>query len=222
MDSAIGETHQLCASRSLSPPLPARCRCTAGSLRSFTAIKKDAGLCCGSRLRKGEVFAYIGRNQNLKDLKAARASSWLSFRSSPLERCAPAGLDGPRHTIMEGRYKATWKREFKLLWRRAGLLISMIKWTRTSRLSIKISLSKERQDVPGPRSRSRPSRSSTHHRASTLWQGGVMVPGAAPDSKWPRQKRPFRMLMSKMFCQAHRCQDPLLPSPVLIYRRPVA
>ena len=29
---------------------------------------KDAGLCCGSRLRKGEAFAYVGRNQTLKDL----------------------------------------------------------------------------------------------------------------------------------------------------------
>ena len=33
-------------------------------------IRKDAGLYCGPRLRKGEVFAYVGRNQNLKDLKA--------------------------------------------------------------------------------------------------------------------------------------------------------
>ena len=41
----------------------------AESSRSFTAIRKDAGLYCGSRLRKGEVFAYVGRNQNLKDLK---------------------------------------------------------------------------------------------------------------------------------------------------------
>ena len=32
------------------------------------AIQKDAGLCCGSCLRKGELFAYVGRNQNLKDL----------------------------------------------------------------------------------------------------------------------------------------------------------
>ena len=31
--------------------------------------RKDAGLCCGSRLREGEVFSYVGRNQNLKDLK---------------------------------------------------------------------------------------------------------------------------------------------------------
>ena len=39
------------------------------------------------------------------------------------------------------KYKATVKREFKLPWRKADLLISMIKWTRTSRLSMKISLS---------------------------------------------------------------------------------
>ena len=31
--------------------------------------RKDAGLCCGSRLRKGEVFAYVGRIHNLKDRK---------------------------------------------------------------------------------------------------------------------------------------------------------
>ena len=43
--------------------------CTAGSSRSFTAHRKGAGLCCGSRLRKGEVFAYVGLPQNLKDLK---------------------------------------------------------------------------------------------------------------------------------------------------------
>ena len=43
--------------------------CTAGSSRSFTAIQKDAGLYCGPRLRKGEVFAYGGLSQNLKDLK---------------------------------------------------------------------------------------------------------------------------------------------------------
>ena len=39
------------------------------SSRSFTALRKDAGLCCGSRLRKGAVFAYVGRIHNLKDLK---------------------------------------------------------------------------------------------------------------------------------------------------------
>ena len=32
-------------------------------------IRKDAGLYCGPRLRKGAVFAYAGLPQNLKDLK---------------------------------------------------------------------------------------------------------------------------------------------------------
>ena len=35
----------------------------------MTALRKDAGLCCGSRLRKGEVFAYVGLPQSLRDLK---------------------------------------------------------------------------------------------------------------------------------------------------------
>ena len=54
------------------PPLP-----SAGSSRSFTAIRKDAGLYCGTRLRKGEVFAYVGLPQNLKDLKNVSRGSIL-------------------------------------------------------------------------------------------------------------------------------------------------
>ena len=42
-------------------------------MRSFTAIRNDAGLSCGSFLRKGEVFAHARLSQNLKDLKAAHA-----------------------------------------------------------------------------------------------------------------------------------------------------
>ena len=38
-------------------------------------IRKDAGLYCGPRLRKGEVFAYVGLPQSLKDLKAAHEMS---------------------------------------------------------------------------------------------------------------------------------------------------
>jgi hypothetical protein len=34
-----------------------------------SALRKEAGLFCGSLLRKGEVFAYAGSIQNLKDLK---------------------------------------------------------------------------------------------------------------------------------------------------------
>jgi hypothetical protein len=41
----------------------------AAPLRSFAALRKEAGIFCGSFLRKGEVFAYVGRSQNLKDQK---------------------------------------------------------------------------------------------------------------------------------------------------------
>ena len=41
----------------------------AGSLRSFAAIRKEAGIFSGSFLWKGEVLAYNGRIQNLKDSK---------------------------------------------------------------------------------------------------------------------------------------------------------
>ena len=34
-----------------------------------STLRKDAGLYCGPRLRKGDVFAYVGLPQNLKDLK---------------------------------------------------------------------------------------------------------------------------------------------------------
>ena len=52
-----------------TPKTASHLHCTAGSSRSFTAIRKDAGLYCGSRLRSGEVFAYVGIIRNLKDLK---------------------------------------------------------------------------------------------------------------------------------------------------------
>ena len=53
----------------LEPLTASHLHCTAGSARSFTAIRKDAGLCCGSRLRKGAVLAYVGSIQILKDLR---------------------------------------------------------------------------------------------------------------------------------------------------------
>ena len=43
--------------------------------RGLSAIRKDAGLCCGSRLRSGEVFAFVGSIQNLKDLEEYAGSS---------------------------------------------------------------------------------------------------------------------------------------------------
>ena len=49
------------------------CTCPPhGRGRSFAAIRKDTGLYCGSRLRKGEVFAYVGLSHNLKDLKGSK------------------------------------------------------------------------------------------------------------------------------------------------------
>ena len=53
-------------------------------------IRKDAGLYCGPRLRKGEVFAYAGLPQNLKDLKRGSSSAvqmarceWLKGGKDP-------------------------------------------------------------------------------------------------------------------------------------------
>ena len=40
--------------KGLEPLTASHLHCTAGSSRSFTAIRKDAGLCCGSRLREGQ------------------------------------------------------------------------------------------------------------------------------------------------------------------------
>ena len=41
----------------------------AGSLRSFTALRKEAGLFSGSFLRKGVSLSQVGSLLNLKDLK---------------------------------------------------------------------------------------------------------------------------------------------------------
>jgi hypothetical protein len=51
-------------------------------------------------------------------------------------------------SIAQEKYKATWNRKFKLPCRKAGLLkqiISMIKWIRISRSSIRNSLSLQQQ-----------------------------------------------------------------------------
>ena len=41
----------------------------AGFLSSFTVTRKEAGLFCGSFLRKSEAFAFVESIQNLNDLK---------------------------------------------------------------------------------------------------------------------------------------------------------
>ena len=65
-------------------------------------IRKDAGLCCGSRRRSGEVFAYVGSIQKLKDLKAVGRVSeatgyWPRFLDLSLDLAifsVPTSLDG--------------------------------------------------------------------------------------------------------------------------------
>ena len=51
-----------------------------------TAIRKDAGLYCEPRLGKGEVFAYVGRNQNLKDLKDPLRDTSLEWPGGHIRR----------------------------------------------------------------------------------------------------------------------------------------
>jgi hypothetical protein len=40
-------------------------------------VRKEQELFCGSLLRKGEVFAYVGSIQNLKDLKAGNNAATI-------------------------------------------------------------------------------------------------------------------------------------------------
>jgi len=58
------------------------------------AIRKESGLFSGSFLRRGEVFAYAGRNQNLMDQKALRASLEDVSATPPLQEAA--SLKSPR------------------------------------------------------------------------------------------------------------------------------
>ena len=81
--------------------------CTAGSSRSFTAIRKEAGLCCGSRLRKGEVFAYVGLPQNLKDLNAQK-------EDTPHTRHSTVFQVLKRNTLLHQRIKRTGPRMSKM------------------------------------------------------------------------------------------------------------
>ena len=41
-------------------------------VRTFTATRKEAGPFCGSFLRKGEVFAFVGLRQNGFDVISSR------------------------------------------------------------------------------------------------------------------------------------------------------
>ena len=50
----------------------------------------DAGFCCGSRPRKGEVFAYVGLPHNLKDLEDANLTTLLQAKNRTLMPYTPA------------------------------------------------------------------------------------------------------------------------------------
>ena len=49
--------------------IAAKDRSKGSQWRSFAAIRKQAGIFCGSFLRKGEVLAYVGSIQTLKGLQ---------------------------------------------------------------------------------------------------------------------------------------------------------
>ena len=88
---------------------PARKGCYQGvSTCARSAIRKDALLCCGSRLRKGEVFAYVGLPQNLKDLKGcyqgvsqlAREGCYQGVSASGCTRGRNRGSKGGRKGVV--------------------------------------------------------------------------------------------------------------------------
>ena len=49
--------------------IPHYSHCAVTDYSHLKRCRHAAGLCFGSRLRKGAVFAYVGLPQNLKDLK---------------------------------------------------------------------------------------------------------------------------------------------------------
>ena len=60
----------------------------AGSSIPFAAIRKEAGHFCGSSLRKGKALAYIGKNQNPKDLKILGLFCGSFLRKGEVFSCA--------------------------------------------------------------------------------------------------------------------------------------
>ena len=60
----------------------------------FTAIRKEARLFCGSFLRKGKVFAYVGLSQNLKEIKAGSLRSFTEIRKDAGFFCASFSQKG--------------------------------------------------------------------------------------------------------------------------------
>ena len=61
--------------------------CTAGSSRSFTAIRKDAGLCCGSRLREGRSVCLCWAPSKLKGPKGPTRPEEFRCQQPHLTQC---------------------------------------------------------------------------------------------------------------------------------------
>jgi len=67
------------------------------------------GISFGSLLRKGEAFAYVERNQSLKDLKELRWDTrvlWLLPHTLGRSRRPHHGLQGDREKGVSGRGRA--------------------------------------------------------------------------------------------------------------------
>jgi len=83
----------------------------AGSLRSFTAIRKEAKLFCESFIRQGEVFAYVRRIQNLKGKDDYRYLLVQQFTKLVTKWSRGPSLDGDqyRDQFVTGRSRAFLK-----------------------------------------------------------------------------------------------------------------
>ena len=68
----------------------------AGSLRSFAAIRKEAGPFRRSFIRKGEVLACVGLTQTLKELKDLQG--YLAHKKTPTP-LGPPEDPGPRPAV---------------------------------------------------------------------------------------------------------------------------
>jgi hypothetical protein len=73
------------AGETMAPRAWARSRSPRASALEGTVIRKEQEPSCGSLLRKGEVFAYVGLIQNLKDLKAKGMAprAWVEWLQGP-------------------------------------------------------------------------------------------------------------------------------------------
>ena len=104
-------------------------------------------------------------------------------------RSEAGGGDGRCWKRWEGRHKATWKLEIQtpMAQGRSTTIVSMIQWTRTSRLSIRIFLSRARAGAYSVRQRPRES----HRTVQALREGRNQRVGSLDASKHGHPVDPF-------------------------------